>query len=426
MDDDDSAEGSPLETKALLSEQSVLGLSPTLWRLALVIGVGQFAWSIWGWQFSIYLRTVPLLEWQLGLTFSIATFATLLGFPISGFIADMIGRRKTIALAFIPMIAGLFLIAWYPVWPFIPLFHSLTSFGWSFVLITSRAAPADEIARDGGRDSARRFTMVLMPAFLVDGISPAIAGALVGAGLNPKHLLVLGGIGACVAFLVAFAFVKESLDTDIQIKARAGPKISFRRLGRNFWILAAGMLFFYFSFNMPMMYLGNLIVEEWFIDIAIYGFVWSSFSLTSVLLMYTISGFADKHIKSGLFLSIIANSIILWAFGISSGIVMLIFLNVIWALPVMVWIGTERSLIVEDVDEEMKGRALGMFQVMMASTNLVAAPAGAWIWASTGSLRFLFTLGAGLGLISAIVLGIALLAMRSPKQFEITEGTQIA
>jgi hypothetical protein len=34
--------------------QNYFGLSPRLWRLAIVTGIAQFSVSIWSWQFGIF------------------------------------------------------------------------------------------------------------------------------------------------------------------------------------------------------------------------------------------------------------------------------------------------------------------------------------------------------------------------------------
>ena len=65
------------------------------------------------------------------------------------------------------MTAGLFLLFSFPVWPLFPIFYGLVQFGWGFVVIMARAAPADQISQDGGRDAGRTFTTVLLPAFAI-------------------------------------------------------------------------------------------------------------------------------------------------------------------------------------------------------------------------------------------------------------------
>ncbi len=388
-------------------QRSILGLSDNLWRLALVVGVAQFSWSIWGWLFGIFLETI-IEPWQMALTFSAGTFAMIIGLPVSGYIADMVGRKRTMVFSFIPLSVGLLMLALIPIWPFLPLAYGLASFGWSFILIISRAVPADEIAADGGKNAARRFTMVLLPAFLVDGLSPAIASGFLIMGMAAKELLLMGAGGAIVAMIATMLFVRESLSVDIRNSAREGTKVPFRNLGRTFWILAAGMLPFMFAFNMALPYFGNLCVGEWGIDAATFGFTWSAFSLTSVLLMHAASGWADRSVRGALLLGIVANALILIAFGLGSGVLMLFLFNILWAVPVMFWIGAERVLVVSEVSNEMKGRALGYYSVLMSSTSLLAAPFGAYVWTTTGSLRVLWVLAGVLGLDFAILLALAL------------------
>ncbi|MCK4484589.1 MAG: hypothetical protein KAU89_07170, partial [Candidatus Thorarchaeota archaeon] len=311
-------------------QRSILGLSDNLWRLALVVGVAQFSWSIWGWLFGIFLETI-VEPWQMALTFSAGTIAMIIGLPISGYIADMVGRKRTMVFSFIPLSIGILMLALIPIWPLLPLAYGLASFGWSFVLIISKAVPADEIAADGGRNAARRFTMILLPAFLVDGLSPAIASGFLIVGFTAKELLLMGAGGAIVAMFATIFFVKESLSVDIRNSAREGTKIPFRNLGRTFWILAAGMLPFMFVFNMALPYFGNLCVGEWGIDPATFGLTWSAFSLTSVLLMYAASGWTDRSVRGALLIGIVANALILIAFGVGSGVLMLFLFNILWA-----------------------------------------------------------------------------------------------
>jgi MFS family permease len=392
------------------ASSGLLGLSRSLWRLAIVVGIAQFSVSIWNWEFSIFLETF-LEPWQMGLTFSTSTLASLIGYFLSGTIADRIGRRKTMMLAFLPAILGVFSLANYPVWPLIPLEYASFMFGWSFIVIMSRAIPADEIQKTGGHNAARRFTMVLMPAFLVDGISPAIGATLLNLGFFSRDLHIMAGIGAIVACVATYFLVQESLAGEIIERTKRGPLVSFRRLGSNFWKLTIGMFAFIFFFNSALAYYGNIIVGEWGLDETTFGYAWSGFSIAMVLLMHTISGYVDRGLKKSLFLAVLGNGIVIIAFSFGSGAWTLFLLNFIWAVPVVMWIGAERTLVVHDVDEENKGRALGTYQFIASSTNLVAAPFGAYIWTITGSLRTLWMVSGIGGIIAAMFLGAALKSM---------------
>ncbi len=391
-----------------------LGLTPILWRLAIVIGIAQFSWSIWGWQFGIFLETI-VNQQQMGLTFSAGTFSSLLGFPLSGIIADRIGRKKTMVVSFIPMSLGLILLAVFPLWPFVPLFYGLATFGWSFVIIIARSVPADQIALLDGRDPARQFTMVLLPAFLVDGISPIIASILLLQGLQERYLVLLGAFGALFAAGATCKFVQETLSSTAQKKAKEGPIIPIRALGKNYWAFTISMMCFYFASGLAMPYYGNLITLEWNISTVIYGFTWSAFSLTTVLLMYTLSGVADRNIKLGLVAGLVLHVVLLGISSIGNGVELLIILNIIWAFPLVFWLGCERALTVLDVKEEIKGRAMGFFSVLMSSTGILAAPLGSYIWYSSGSLRHLFGFTFIFALMMTIPVGFNLMLTDVPK-----------
>jgi MFS family permease len=393
------------------SSRRWLGLSGNLWRLAGVTGVAQFSMSLWSWQFGIFLAGV-VEKWQIGLTFSIGTFAMILGYAVSGTVADFIGRKNALTFSFIPMFGGLFFLRFFPIWPLIPVEYGVTSFGWAFVVIMSRAMPADEISRSNGQNSARVFNMTLLPAFLVDGISPIIAAILLDAGYVAGDLHLLASIGALVAIVATTRVVKESLGEDVRQKAKSGPLISFRGLGRNFWIFTSSMLGFVFVGNLAFPYLGNLVVEDWGLSASTYGFAWAAYSFTCVILMYNISGLTDKNVRVALILALWSTAVILGLFAISAGVIELVVLNIIWAAPLVIWTGAENSLAVNGVSDEMKGRALGTYQFMMSSTRLFGAFFGAILWDYFGTLRAVFSIASIGGLIVVMGLAIAIMSIK--------------
>jgi MFS family permease len=401
------------------SSRRWLGLSGNLWRLAGVTGVAQFCMSLWSWQFGIFLAGV-VEKWQIGLTFSIGTFAMILGYAVSGTVADFIGRKNALTFSFVPMFTGLFCLRFFPVWPLIPIEYGITSFGWAFVIIMSRAMPADEIAQTNGENSARIFNMTLLPAFLVDGISPIIAALLLDAGYVAGDLHLLASIGALVAIVATTRVVKESLGKDLMQKAKSGPIISIRGLGRNFWIFTSGMFGFVFVGNLAFPYLGNLVVGEWGLSAPTYGFAWAAYSFTSVILMYNVSGLTDRNVRVALIFAIWSTAVIVGLFAISSGVLALIVLNIVWAAPLVIWTGAENSLAVNGVSDEMKGRALGTYQLLMSSTRLFGSFFGAILWDYFGSLRTVFSIASVGGLIIVVGLTYALMSIKIQKKSQAT------
>lgn len=383
--------------------REILGLNGKLWRFALVAGIAQLSVSIWTWQFAIFLDGF-LTPLDIGLTFTIGTLASLVGYPVSGIVADIIGRKRTMVIAFIPLCVGLFMLYLLPVWPFIITSYALTQFGWSFIIIISRAMPADEISHDQYGDSTKKFTMVLLPAFLVDGLSPIIAVTLLQSGESLNYLLLIGAIAGIFALILTVLFVKETQKPETREKALQVPKISISHLGRNFWLFTGGMVGYYLAWGLAIPYLGPLSTDFWNIDVSTYGLTWSVFSLSTVVLMYGLSSFADRGRRRALIVSLLANAIIMILFGTGSGVVLMFALNIVWAAPIVIWIGVERSLAIDGVPNQLKGRALGIYQMITGATSLIATPAGAFIWEITSSLRILWIISGLFALLSVSII----------------------
>jgi MFS family permease len=378
-------------SSGLSTRRTFLGLNSILWRLALITGIAQLSVSIWVWQFAITLETY-LLPIQIGITFAVGSLAALIGYPISGVLADQIGRKNSLVLSFIPQIAGIFLLFLFPVWPLVLVAYGLQSFGWSFVLVISRAMPADEIGSDSGVEATRKMTMVLMPSFVVDGISPLIAVLLLYLGLQGQSLLLIGVVAACLAMIFSATKLQETFVPPLEKESRLPLMITLRSLGRSFWKFTIAMIGFYLAWGMAIPYLGILSINDWGVSLQLYGFTSGAFSLASVSLMYTLSGAAGKRTKSGLLLSLAANSLIMTALGLGSDAWLFVVINMVWAAPFVLWIATEVILTINGVPSNMRGRALGIFQLAVSTSSLIAAPIGAFIWTSSGSLRFLWVL----------------------------------
>jgi len=391
-----------------------LGLSSNLWRLAAVLAIAQFSTALWKWEFSIFLEGF-LQPWQMGVIFSSATFTGLIASIFSGYLADFIGRKKTIALGFIPIAIGLLTLSYFPIWPFIPIQYGLVWFGMSTSRLMSRAIPADEIAADDGLKPARRLMMVMMPLWFVDGLGPLAGSILFSLGYQSSDLHLIGALLAVLTFVAAIILLRESLGSEIIKKARTGPKIAIRNLGRSFWLLVIGMIGFSFSWMMAIPLIGNLCVGPWGVDTITYGLTWSLFSIVAAIIMYPTSIVADRNLKATLVAGTIGNGIIFLWFSFGSGALMMYLINFLWAIPFVMYIGAEGSLIILVVSEETKGRALGTYQLLMMIVGMIAQLVGVMIWEITDSLRVVYNI-AGITMLTSSVLLIAILMfIRLPK-----------
>lgn len=399
----------------------LLGLSSNLWRLAAVLAIAQFSTALWKWEFSVFLGGF-LEPWQMGVVFSTATFTGLIASIFSGYIADFIGRRWTIALGFVPVSIGLLSLSYFPVWPAIPIQYGLVWFGMSTSRLMARAIPADEIAADEGSNPARRLMMVMMPLWFVDGLGPLAGSVLFSNGYESGDLHRIGAFLAILTFVAAIILVRESLGSEIIQRARTGPKIAFRNLGRSYWLVALGMVGFTFSWMMAIPLIGNLCVGPWGVDRITYGLTWSLFSITAAIIMYPASMIADKNLKATLIVGIVGNGVTFLWFSLGTGALMMYILNLLWAIPFVMYIGAERSIIVLVVSKETKGRALGTYDLLMGVVGMVAQLFGATLWGFTDSLRFVYGLAGIIVLVSSIGLIVILKHIKLPSLTTVSDS----
>ncbi|MFW9805912.1 MAG: hypothetical protein ACFFFK_04225, partial [Candidatus Thorarchaeota archaeon] len=90
----------------------------------------------------------------------------------------------------------------------------------------------------------------------------------------------------------------------------------------------------------------------------------------------------------------------------------LVILNILLAAPIVIWSGAEKTLAVNGVSNEMKGRALGTYQFLMSSTRLFGQFIGAVLWEYFGSLRSVYGISSVAGLILVVGLTYALMSLK--------------
>jgi MFS family permease len=164
------------------------------------------------------------------------------------------------------------------------------------------------------------------------------------------------------------------------------------------------------NFSFP--YLGNLVVNEWGLSESIYAFAWSGWSLTSVILMYGVGSATDRNIRAALIAGTFSTALLLGLYSFGTTVIDLIILNILLAVPIVIWSGAEKTLAVNGVSNEMKGRALGTYQFVMSSTRLFGQFIGALLWDSFGSLRSVFGLTSIVGMFIVVGITYALMTLK--------------
>ncbi|MHA1653890.1 MAG: MFS transporter [Candidatus Thorarchaeota archaeon] len=390
--------------------QITMGLSHQLWRYALVLGAAQLAMSLWFWQFSIHLESI-IEPWQIGLTVSTGTLALLIAYSFCGALSDILGRKRTIILALVPMIIGLVSLYLLPFWPLLPAAYGVFMLGRGMMIVMSRAIPADEIAATSNTDPVKKFAMMLVSSYVSESIGPLAGGWLLAQGFSHEDLYLLGAAIAALTLALAQVAVRESLASGLRTEARQSSKAALREFGPTFWLMAGGMAGIYFAFKMAAPYFGNLSVGEWNMDIHIYAAAWSLYSAMCVLLSYVTSGLADRSRRLSLFAALSGNAVLMAFFSIGSGTSLMFVLIAAWAAPQVVWVSAESSLVTDGVPSHRKGNALSIYRLMMVSTGLVASYVGALIWTITGSLRFLYFLSSSITACLLVLLAVAMSKM---------------
>lgn len=127
--------------------------------------------------------------------------------------------------------------------------------------------------------------------------------------------------------------------------------------------------------------------------------------------MYSVGTTADKNIRLAMIAAAWSSSVIIGFFAMSTTVLHLVLLNIAWAIPMVVWIGVENTFAVNGVSDQLKGRALGTYQILMSSARIVAAFLGGILWEISGSLRTVWSVASIGGLIFVVVLTLALMTL---------------
>ncbi|MFW9805914.1 MAG: hypothetical protein ACFFFK_04235, partial [Candidatus Thorarchaeota archaeon] len=123
---------------------------------------------------------------------------------------------------------------------------------------------------------------------------------------------------------------------------------------------------------------------------------------------------ADRNLKATLIAGVGGNAAIFFWFSQGSGVVMMYVINFVWAIPFVLWTGSIKSIIVLVVSEEVKGRALGTYDLLMGIVGVGAQLFGATLWELSGSLRVTYAVAGIVAMGTAILISILLRYIHIP------------
>ena len=130
--------------------------------------------------------------------------------------------------------------------------------------------------------------------------------------------------------------------------------------------------------------------------------------------MYPASSLADRNLKATLIAGVFGNAICLLWFSVGSGAIWLYVINFAWAIPFVLWTGSVKSIIVLVVSEEVKGRALGTYDLLMGVVAMTGQVIGASIWEISGSLRMVYGVAGFVALGTTLLISVLLRFIHIP------------
>ena len=131
-----------------------------------------------------------------------------------------------------------------------------------------------------------------------------------------------------------------------------------------------------------------------------------------MILMYGLGSATDRNIRLTLIAALLSTAIITGLFAYGTSLQDLVILNILLAAPIVIWSGAEKTLAVNGVSNEMKGRALGTYQFLMSTTRLFGQFIGAVLWEYFGSLRSVYGISSVAGMILVVGLTYALMSLK--------------
>ncbi len=205
--------------------------------LSTTVGLVLTAYFAWSPLLALHLRELGASEIEIGIGFSIISFAHYLPAMFGGMLADRVGRKRVIALPGILLVPLYIAAAFTQNWVVLTILLSCTNF------VGAMQWPAMQAMLAESDEDRRAHAFSLMEIFV---LGAAIVGPLLGSVLLPvlgiSGLILLHAVALLPATVIRFVYLTE---THHAIH-RAALKPGSWRTGITpamYWIIAANALF---------------------------------------------------------------------------------------------------------------------------------------------------------------------------------------
>lgn len=393
---------------------------------------------------SLYILELGGDSAKIGFVNSLRPLAGLLMFPIAGYLADVVGRVKLVALASYLSAAILSLYVFAPSWEVIALAGMLHGFV-VFQFPASSAIIADSLPP---RERAMGMATMRSIAGTVAMLSPYLAGSLLditGVNVGMRYLYGLMMVIALVSATISLRFLRETSVPSserpslsdvpgIFRSAYGGISTTLRRLPRTVRALAVVIIFGFIANGIASPFWVVFAVEQIGLSSVQWGLILLLENATRNLTYIPAGAMVDRHGKRKFMLGALVLSLVsipLFVFARTFLEVLLIRLAI--GVANAFFTPACSALMADSVPREVRGRVMaaigrGAFMLGPASGGtggpgvgflvtvplMIASVAGGYLYAANPSYPWFFVL-------ATTTISIALLALfiRDPEKAEI-------
>lgn len=315
----------------------------------------------------LFLLSIGASKTSISLIEGIAESTASLLKAVSGYWSDKIGKNKpfmVIGYGITALITPFYALAKIPIHVLFLRFFERTGKG-------LRSAPRDSLISNSIKNKEAGKTFGFQKAMDNSGaiVGPLMAFLLLYLfPLNFTNIFLLATIPAILGVLTIIFFIKEGKSE----KRGSSNKISLRQLPKKFYFFL--IIIFVFTLGNSSDALLLVKTSETGIDRLYIPFVYMIFNIVSVALAIPIGKLSDRIGREKLIiLGFLTYSLVYFFFGRFNSIGVFIFLFMLYGLYSALTDGSQKAMISDIVNKDLKGTAYGIYHAVLGVTLLPAS-----------------------------------------------------